>query len=196
MWAPDYATVADLRAYTGIDDEASDSQLAGAITAASRTIDAHCGGRQFGNTVDAEVRTFTARDRSYHTGYQTIVDIDDLMTVVDLAVVVDGAAVTPARMWPQNAAAKGRPWTRLYLPGAISMEPAAIEVTGIWGWSAVPETIRQACLLQATRLFKRKDSPFGVAGSPDLGSELRLLAKVDPDVAVVLTDYVLRGRVA
>jgi len=43
-----------------------------------------------------------------------------------------------------------------------------------------------ATVLQANRLLKRRHAPFGVAGSPELGSELRLLARVDPDVAVSL----------
>jgi hypothetical protein len=45
-------------------------------------------------------------------------------------------------------------------------------------------------MLQASRFYARRDSPYGVAGSPDLGSEVRLLSKVDPDVAVSLADYV------
>ena len=36
----------------------------------------------------------------------------------------------------------------------------------------------------------RKGSPYGIAGSPDLGSELRLLAKLDADVAVLLRSFV------
>lgn len=188
MWSPDYATVEQLRDYTGIDDEASDAQLAGAITAASRTIDAYCN-RQFGKVEAPELRTYYARD-------WTAVDIDDLMTMTALVVLADGAAVVPDRLWPRNAVAKGRPWTRLYLPGGLIPWPSTITITATWGWTDVPETVRQACLLQATRVFKRKDSPFGVAGSPEMGSELRLLAKADPDVAVMLADYVRRGRVA
>ena len=48
---------------------------------------------------------------------------------------------------------------------------------------------QEATLLQASRLAARRDSPFGVAGSPDAGSEMRLLARVDPDVAVALEPY-------
>jgi len=58
----------------------------------------------------------------------------------------------------------------------------------------VPTTVKQATLLQASRVFARREAPFGVAGSPDMGSELRLLEKVDPDVAVMLVPYV-RNRV-
>jgi hypothetical protein len=53
----------------------------------------------------------------------------------------------------------------------------------------VPASVKLAALLQATRLFKRKEAPFGVAGSLELGSELRLLAKLDPDVEMLLGGY-------
>lgn len=54
----------------------------------------------------------------------------------------------------------------------------------------VPPTITAACLLQASRFWKRRDAPFGIAGSPVLGNEMRLLAKLDPDVEVMLWNYV------
>lgn len=53
----------------------------------------------------------------------------------------------------------------------------------------IPAGVTQACLLQASRFFARRYSPFGIAGSPENGSELRLLSRVDPDVAVVLAPY-------
>jgi len=59
-----------------------------------------------------------------------------------------------------------------------------------WGWSAVPVPVKEATYLQASRFHSRRDSPYGIAGSPDQGSELRLLSRVDPDVAVSLSDFV------
>jgi hypothetical protein len=64
-----------------------------------------------------------------------------------------------------------------------------VKVTALWGWTAVPVAVKQATLLQASRFFSRRHSPYGVAGSPELGSEIRLLARVDPDVGVSLRDY-------
>lgn len=54
----------------------------------------------------------------------------------------------------------------------------------------IPSAVKQACLIQASRFFTRRYAPFGVAGSPDSGSEIRLLAKVDVDVAVILGPYI------
>ena len=65
-------------------------------------------------------------------------------------------------------------------------------------FSPVPASVKLATEMQASRWAKRRDAPFGVAGSPELGSELRLLPKLDPDVEVLLSghgDYVRYGTV-
>jgi len=53
----------------------------------------------------------------------------------------------------------------------------------------VPGPIHQACLIQTNRLIMRRDAPFGVAGSPEVGSEVRLLARLDPDVETMVRPY-------
>jgi hypothetical protein len=52
-----------------------------------------------------------------------------------------------------------------------------------------------ATLLQASRLFTRRQSPFGIAGAPDLGV-VRLSARLDADVEVLLKSFRKRGGVA
>lgn len=192
MWQPAYAEVDQLKMYVGIpaDDDTDNTELSGKIVAASRSIDEFTR-RQFGKVESVEARSYTAQHR--YGG--ALVMIDDLMDVTGLTVSVDAAAVTPDRLWPTNAALKGQPYTRLWLPSATSCAADAVQVSALWGWAAVPPTIVEATLLQASRLFKRRDAPFGVAGSPDTGSEMRLLAKVDPDVAVMLKPYARRAVV-
>jgi hypothetical protein len=99
---------------------------------------------------------------------------------------------------PVNAAAEGRPFERLVVDTASVGKPTGLDgeisATGKWGWAAVPVAVKQATLLQASRFHTRRQAPFGIAGSPDSGSEMRLLAKLDPDVAVSVKDYV-RDRV-
>lgn len=198
-WAPDYVTVEELAAYARISDSVDDEQLGLAITAASRAIDRHTN-RQFGLVAAVEQRFYTARyDRQR---CRWVVEIDDLMTATGLLVDYDADddetydhSVDSLNLGPANAAPEGRPWTRLVVRPDSTTLPGVIEngvrVTARWGWSPLPpDTIKQATLLQASRLFTRREAPFGVAGSPELGSELRLLAKVDPDVAVVLGPYV------
>lgn len=185
-WAPDYVTTTELRDYLRIPDTDDDAELALAISAASRAVD-RAANRQFGVVTSVEARTFdVAYDR--HSGLY-VVEIDDLMTATGLAIEDASGAVVASGdvvLKPRNAPQKGRPWTRFTSPTVLA---GPVEVTALWGWPAVPATIEQATLIQASRFFKRRESPFGVAGSPDLGSELRLMAKVDPDVEVMVGPY-------
>ena len=191
-WQPDYVSVGDLKAHMRIDDDLDDVQLAVAITSASRAIDRACL-RQFGVVATAEARTYRATwDRNEGLWCSAI---DDLMTTTDLVVTVDGAAVSASlyRLEPLNAAAEGWPWVELFTDSAttptLGQGQCTVAVTARWGWTSVPTTIKQATLIQAAHFFKRREATFGVAGSPDLGNELRLLAKVDPDVDVMVKTY-------
>jgi Phage gp6-like head-tail connector protein len=202
-WAPDYCTASELKAFVRIDDAADDAQIGLAIAAASRAID-RTTGRQFGLVAAAEARYYTAR---YDPAYERwSVPVDDLMTVTGLLVAFDeeedgtySTDITVHALRPSNAAAKARPWTELVVRPASTVQPTALEsgvkVTGRWGWTTVPDAVKEACLLQASRLLTRRDSPYGIAGSPENGSEMRLLAKVDPDVDVALADYRRRSGV-
>lgn len=187
-WAPDYCTVEELAAFRRVDDDADDAQLAHAIAAASRAVDQHCG-RQFGKSDGPVVRRYTAVYDRRRRSRRWVVAIDDLSTTADMAVTVDGQPTNDYELLPVNAVADGRPYTELALERATGGEHT-VEVTATWGWPDVPVVVKQATLLQASRFASRRDSPYGVAGSPDLGSELRLLARVDPDVAVSLGPYV------
>jgi hypothetical protein len=195
-WAPDYATTAELRDFLRITDSDDDTELDLAIAAASRAVDTDTN-RQFGVVGSAEERFYTGRWDSHRCRW--VVDIDDLMSTTGFAAETqdsDGdtvGSIDDYFLEPRNAAAKGRPWRLLVVKPDSSFKPTGrqdeVAVTALWGWTAVPDTVKQATLLQASRLFARRNSPYGVAGSPDLGSELRLLARVDPDVSVALRSY-------
>lgn len=185
-WAPDYLTLAQYKAYPRIDDTVDDAELSTAITAASRAIDDHCN-RQFGKVATPEARTY----RAYYD-YERCrwaVSIDDLQTAAGVVITADGAAVTDYVLEPRNAVAEGKAWTRLVFGSSVRLSDDEIGAVGPWGWTAFPVAVVQACKLQTSRLAARRDSPFGIAGSPQQGSELRLLARVDPDVAVALRGY-------
>jgi hypothetical protein len=194
-WAPDYITVARLKRFLRIDpdDTDDDEDLADDVSTACRSVDDFCN-RQFGLIEAPEERRYTARP-DYERGLW-VVDIDDLMTETGLTVTVAGSAVTGYELEPATAAQRGRPWTVLVLPtGTGSAVPNEAVLVGRWGWSAVPARVRKASLLQASRLAVRRDSPYGIAGSPEVGSEMRLLAKLDPDVAVSLRGLARRRAV-
>lgn len=69
------------------------------------------------------------------------------------------------------------------------LENGITGVNAIAADTEVPSGIRLACLLQAARWYKRRDAAFGVLGSPDMGNQIRLLARLDPDVAVLIGTY-------
>lgn len=175
-WKPDYATTAELKNYLRITDAVDDVFMALWVTTCSRNVDDYCN-RQFGQTAAPEARTYTpVWDR--HVG-AWVTEIDDLQTVTGLAIVDDNAAaVTDYDLDPVNALKEGVPYERLLTTTAAG----PFVVTGQWGWLAVPSAVKVGLFLQAARLAARRDSPFGVAGSPGEGSEVRLLsAQLDPD---------------
>jgi len=69
-----------------------------------------------------------------------------------------------------------------------------IEVTTTWGYgTSVPDNIKQAALLMATRLFQRKASPLGFqAGAISEFGPVRI-SRTDPDVAALLQGTKLFG---
>lgn len=189
-WQPSYVTPAELKAYVRIDDDVDDVQVTLAIAGASRAID-RATHRQFGRTDTAVPRVFTAQwDPFNGTWY---IDVDDLMTATGLEITTPLGTVDSFRFEAANAVSKGTPWTRIVVKTDSTVKPDGCEdtvtITAQWGWTAVPDAIKQATLIQAARILVRRDSPFGVAGSPDLGNEMRLLAKLDPDVAVLVAAY-------
>lgn len=192
---PSYCTTAELRTFVSNTGTVDDTQLALAITAASRAVD-RATDRQFGQLTTAAARYYTPV-WSTHYG-RSVGYIDDLYTVTDLVVKTDSdgdqvyeTTITDYRQAPYNAAGDGFPWEVIVFGSSISVPtlPGSLEVTARWGWTAVPDTIKEATLIQASRFYRRRDSPYGVAGSAEMGSELRLLAKVDPDVQLMLQPY-------
>jgi hypothetical protein len=206
-WAPDYATTADVKSYLRINDTADDVLLALWITAASRAVDNYCG-RQFGQVATTETRTYEAHFDPHIDCW--VMDIDDLYDSTGLTITgPDSQAITDYELNPANAIQKGKVYERLLLtrPGSPSFcgpwwgspfgfvtgpRRPRIKVTvgtDKWGWRAVPTPAKTATLLQTARLAARRDSPFGIAGSPSDGSELRLLATLDPDLKTSLTAF-------
>lgn len=188
-WQPDYITASDLKAFLRISDTVDDAQIGFAITTASRAIDRHTN-RQFGQVASAQQRRYSALADNQRGRY--VVPIDDLGDVTGFAVQFNSLAVTAYQLEPFNALLQGRVYTRVtFDPADVTFkgDQGEVYITAKWGWAVVPVAVEQATLLQASRIFNRRTSPYGIAGSPQEGSELRLLARVDPDVAVSLAEY-------
>lgn len=191
-WAPDYVTVSELKSWMRITVSGEDTILGFTVTAASRAVDGFCN-RQFGSITPAAARYYSW-DGSCDGGRDLLL-IDDLQTATDLVVGIDtdgdgDSDVTLVNgtdfdLWPANAAADGYPWIGLQLRPAATRFPRYARgtiVTAKWGWTAVPDAVVQATLFQGSRFFARRNAPFGVAGSPEVGSEVRLLDKLDADL--------------
>lgn len=197
-WQPDYITDVELSAYARITDDVDDVEIANAITGASRAIDGHTN-RQFGLLAALAQFSYTAWP-DYERG-RWVVTIDDLMTAVGLVVATPSGGVTTAfTLEPENNLAMGKPWTRIVFDVDSSVHPVSSDgyktlVTARYGWTAIPVPVVLASKLQASRFLSRRESPYGVAGSPEQGSEMRLLSRVDPDVGVSLRGYVRPRRV-
>ena len=186
-----YATTGELKTRLGITDAVDDITLGAVLEAVSRGIDMHCG-RFFYKTAAATVRYYTPQDDDE-------VSIADCVSLTAVATDADGDrtyedtwAATDYDLLPENASTDGQPYTLLATsPNSNYDFPVGVrkglKLTGTWGWPDVPPPIHEACLIQAARVFKRKDAPFGIAGSPELG-QMRL-GRLDPDVLWLLDAF-------
>lgn len=191
VWKPNYITAEELKAYRNVDDGVDDTFYTAAVTAASRAIDNHCN-RQFGQMDESQERAYTAW-YNYDLA-RWVVDIDDLQDATGLVVTIGGTAVTVYTLAPVNAVLDGMAWTQLIIGRSAEAQPcgalAEVLITvDAWGWDAIPVSVVNAAYLQGSRFVSRRKSPYGIAGSPDQGSELRLLNRVDPDVGVSLRGF-------
>ena len=188
-----YATLAQMKSELRISDTVDDALLEMAIESASRAID--------GFTERNFYSSGTAT-RIYAAQSWELVQTDDIAgTAVTVATDpnMDGTwAITFAssdyQLEPINGVSDGQqvPYTRIRAVGNYAFPilggKALVKVTGVFGWTSAPMAITQACIIQASRIFKRLDSPLGVAGFGDVGA-IRVSRYLDPDVEQLVTPY-------
>jgi hypothetical protein len=177
-------------------DTSRDTLLMSALGAASRGVE-RATGRRFWLDTDPVARTYNQRRRLVGEVDGEMLLTDDIGSV-DGMVVESGTAggsftaVTDYETWPENALADGEPVTALLRVFGIWAVPGMrIRVTTRFGWPAVPDPVDEAALIQAARLFRRKDSPEGVAGSSEWG--VVRVSRRDPDVWNLIEPYILPG---
>jgi hypothetical protein len=188
-----YASLSEVKAALRIIDTVDDSLLEMAVESASRLIDGHAGRKFFSS--GTAVRYFAAVD-------ELVCDVDDLASsTITLATSANADGVydiiwkpTDYQLEPLNGELDGLTWpyTRIraiqdFLFPILGKE-ALVKVTGVFGWPSIPVAIKQACIIQASRIFKRLDSPLGVAGFGDMGA-MRVSRDLDPDVAQLVMPY-------
>lgn len=188
-----YASVARLKDALGVSDQRDDAKVQLAAETASEMVDDYCG-RTFGTVV--ATRVFAPEDEDE-------LEIGDLagtaITVQSKSNVLGTSydltwSATEYLLQPLNGLRAGVTWpytTIVALAPRFFLEyedVPTVQVTGTWGWPSVPARVTMAATLQAERLFKRFDSPLGVAGFGDMGV-MRVSRQLDPDVEQMLTRY-------
>ena len=188
-----YATLAEIKARLSIDsgDTQDDAMLEACVEAASRQIDKFTGTRFF--TAGSQDRYFTALDP-----LRVIVDDATAITAIvqDLQAnrtYTDTVDLSDVDLMPDNAVQLGVPYQQLAIvpdsPKTFITDRRGIKVTGTWGYaSSAPPAVKQACLLLAAAMFRRKDAPFGIAGGGEVGQAIQLAA-MDPTARLLLSPF-------
>jgi hypothetical protein len=182
----------------GVGDTLDDDLIDNCVGAASRLIDGYCN-RRFWQSGTAEARVFQAED----SFYCSIDDVAGTALTLKTSSQADGTfdvtwKVSDYQLEPLNGNLDGLTWSYDkiravgdYLFPTVNAnygEQALVQVTAVFGWPSVPEPITQATIIQASRIFKRYDSPLGVAGFGDLGA-IRVSRFLDPDMAQLVEPY-------
>ena len=185
-----YTTLNDVKAALNLEDSMDNAALEVAIATASRQIDDYCG-RFFykdGTELAPATRYYTPTD-------YWILPVDDFVSISEIAT-DDNFDRTYGTVWqaddsmfePVNNPSRGWPMSRILAVGSYVFPwnlPQSVRVKGVFGWADVPYEVKTAAKIQASRLFLRNQSPFGIAGNTDLGT-VRLAAKLDADVEALL----------
>lgn len=186
-----YATLSEVKASLRMTDNIDDALLETAIESASRMIDGFTA-RTFTNAGTA-VRNYAATD-------QINVIIDDAISVIEVAATdeIGGSYTifeeTDFQLEPLNSRSDGlfMPFTNVravndYLFPVVDQQ-ALVRITAVFGFPAVPTAVKQATIIQSSRLYKRLDSPLGVAGFGDMGA-IRVSRFLDADVEQLLMPF-------
>lgn len=195
--ANEYGTLSALKERLSVEvaDTSRDTLLTSALASASRSID-RTTGRRFWLDATVVQRTYRLSGRTVCETDGELLLVDDIGTATGLIVETGSGsswtAVTGYETSPDNALADARPITGLLrVNGTWGVYTGRVRVTARFGWPAVPDDVTEAALIQASRLYKRKDSPEGIIGSAEWG--VRNLSRRDPDVWALIEPFILPG---
>lgn len=176
-----YASLDDLKDYmqaTLQGETMYDAILTNALKSVSREIDNHCH-RQFNQDDAVTAReygpdsVFTIREGRRVTHWLAV---DDFYDTESLIVESGGVTWTASdyTLRPRNGIVDGQTgWAYREIHATsttLRFDPEGdTSVTTKWGWPAVPDPVKQSCLILASETFQIKDAPFGVAGLDQFG---------------------------
>ena len=185
-----YTTLNEVKDSLNLDDSIENAALELAIATASRMIDDYCGRffYQDGTEAAPATRFYTPTD-FYTTPVDDFVSLSEIATDDNFdQLYLTIWTATDAMFEPVNNPSRGWPRNRILAVGAYVFPanlPQSVRLKGIFGWPSVPYEVKTAAKIQASRLFLRNQSPFGIAGNTDMGT-VRLSAKLDADVEALL----------
>lgn len=203
-----YVSLPELKNHAEIPDNTSDPELLAVSTAVSRMIERWCG-RQFNDAGAASARVYEPAPSG------TYVRVDDFSTTTGLVVEddssLDGTYATTItstnyNLEPRNGVVDGQtghPYRIVNLQNGYtftyrSARPT-VQVTARWGWAVVPGDVKQACLLECARVFRRKFTPDGLLAesSPGVaGYAVRVPTQLDRTSQMLLAPYRCQVMVA
>lgn len=193
-----YCTVEAVKSRLKITDTVDDYELHVACFAASRSVESVCE-RTFWRTPTGTVRTFAARD----LWTVKLGTFNDLVTLSALATDAAGDGVyettwasSDYQLLPVNpdAAPETRPYTQIKAVGtqtfplSVAGIPARddrVQVTGVFGWPAIPWGVKKAAQMLAEEMMK--DAPYGVAGFGEFGV---VRVRENPRIQALLQRYI------
>lgn len=183
----------------GIDDPADDSQAQIAIQSVCQWINDYTG-RHFNRITET---------RTFQPGNIWLQEIDDVVSVTAVRLDMDGDGVYELPLtqnvdyqlrlgdgqYNVNDTGIARPYKQLQIIQTGNWLPFTwpyttlnrVQITGTWGWPAVPPPVTQAAFILAADIFKMKDAPFGVSGVSDFGA---VKISANPWLVEMLRKYV------
>jgi hypothetical protein len=177
----------------GLDD-GDETSLIRALDSATQWIDSYTG-RVF--TLDTADTT-----RYFYPDRQGIVNVPDLATVTSIALDTAGNRTYSTTLIASEYELRpidGPPYQEIVMwPIGTShafISTERVKVVGKFGYTVdglPPAAVKQACIILASRHYKRREAPFGILQSSDLGTFSRI-SKEDPDVVSLLSPYRLTG---
>lgn len=172
-----YTDLSTLKGYLNIGDTDNDTELETAIEAASRKIDDHCGRRFW---VDAEdVTRYFTPDTARTVRLGPHIETADVASITSVTVDTSGNG-SYDQTWTEGthfrAGPLGNPdgvyWRLDTIVSTGRCWPAvqdSVKIVGTFGIETVPTDVKQACIIQAAKVFQV--STDGGGGFSDFGTE-------------------------
>lgn len=179
-----YLSIDEAASYIGKSMASDPTILSDVVESVSRLIDRYCGRHfyQLGTVGTPVARYFDAR-MAHSVDLGPFNDLTTLSTLKTdenddgvYEVTWNSGEYLLAPVGAASRAPQAEPFTSIvaldsntYPTSAVSGRTGLIEVTGVWGWPAVPVEVKQAARIIVAETAKLQDAPLGVTGGLEMG---------------------------